>query len=42
VQLRTITVEMHSTKMPALAIEHRVRVTMISGTMLSMYTTYPL
>jgi hypothetical protein len=34
--------EMYTTKMPALAIEDRVRVTMISGTMLSVHTTYPL
>jgi hypothetical protein len=30
------------TKMLASAIEDRLRVTMISGTMLSVHTTYPL
>jgi hypothetical protein len=42
VQLRTIAVETHVTKMLASAIEDQLSVTMISGTMLSMHTTYPL
>jgi hypothetical protein len=40
--LWTIAVETHVTKMLTLAIEDRMRVTMICGTMLSVHTTYPL
>jgi hypothetical protein len=42
VQLLTIAVETHMIKMPASIIEDWVRVGMISGTMLSVHTTYPL
>jgi hypothetical protein len=41
-QLRTVAVATHMMKMLASANEDRVRVTMISGTMLSVHTTSPL